>query len=115
MIGQTGALAFAVALGAAACTRDVPHVKQEEDPPPVKLVADPPPTGLPAFQPSAAPHVAAPSAAGRRVGDHVSVRWHGTCYAARILGVPSSGSYLITYEGYGHSWDETVSESRICK
>jgi hypothetical protein len=112
---RTSYLALAVVLCGAACTREVPRVKQDEDPPPVTLRAEPPPTGLPPFTPSATPHVAAPSAAGRRVGDHVSVRWHGTCYAARILGVPSPGSYLITYDGYGHSWDETVGENRICK
>jgi hypothetical protein len=112
-----------VVLGGVACTRKVPHVKQEEDPPAVTVVADPPPSGLPAFQPSAAPHVAAPgapapgvpAAGGRRAGDHVRVRWQGTCYAAHILRVQGPGSYLITYEGYSHSWDETVGENRICK
>jgi hypothetical protein len=43
------------------------------------------------------------------------VNWKGKCYASRILSVPRPGSYFITYEGYSHSWDETVDESRICK
>jgi hypothetical protein len=106
---------LALVLGGVACTREVPHVKQEEDPPQVTVVADPPPSGLPPFQPSAAPHVAAPSSPGRHVGDHVMVRWQGTCYAAHILRVQGPGSYFITYERYSHGWDETVGESRICK
>jgi hypothetical protein len=89
-------------------------VKREEDPPPVQLVAEPPPSGIPAFTASATPRSSGPSG-GRKVGDRVMVRWGGTCYASRILAVHGPGSYLITYDGYGHSWDETVGESRICK
>lgn len=51
----------------------------------------------------------------RKQGDRVQVRWKGQCYAARILSVAKGGMYFITYEGYAHSWDETVGESRICK
>jgi hypothetical protein len=51
----------------------------------------------------------------RKVGDRISVRWKGSCYASRILSVAKPGVYFITYEGYAHSWDETIGESRICK
>ena len=51
---------------------------------------------------------------GRKVGDRISVRWKGSCYASRILSVAKPGVYFITYEGYDHSWDETITEGRIC-
>ena len=109
-------LACAVAVAAlAACRREEPHVKADEDPPPVKLVVDPPPSGMPAFTATAAPRAAVASTEGRRAGDHVRVRWGGTCYAARITSVASPGAYRITYDGYSHAWDETIGESRICK
>jgi hypothetical protein len=51
----------------------------------------------------------------RRVGDRVEVNWKGTCYAARIVRIPEAGSYLITYEGYARSWDETIQDDRFCR
>lgn len=51
----------------------------------------------------------------RKVGDRISVRWKGSCYPSRILSAPKPGVYFITYEGYAHSWDETIGEGRICK
>lgn len=82
----------------------------------------PPPAATPAAPPvqTAAAPVPAPAPAPvggplRRAGDRVNVRWKGKCYAARILSVPKPGAYFITYEGYNHSWDETVGETRICK
>jgi hypothetical protein len=72
------------------------------------------------LSPVAAPTAiaAAPAPAGvpaRKVGDRISVRWKGSCYASKILSVAKPGVYFITYEGYAHSWDETIGESRICK
>lgn len=61
------------------------------------------------------PSIPAQQVAGRKQGDRVQVRWKGQCYAARILSVAKGGTYFITYEGYAHSWDETIGESRICK
>jgi hypothetical protein len=61
-----------------------------------------------------APPPARRTSSGRRVGDRVDVRWNGTCYAARILQADGRG-YLITYEGYARSWDETIQEDRFCR
>jgi hypothetical protein len=104
-----------------ACKREVPHVREDDEPAPVALTEEPPPSGPPAFSgappaPNRAPMAVGAAAPGsRRAGDHVRVRWHGTCYAARILRPNGAGAYLITYDGYNHSCDETVGESRICK
>jgi hypothetical protein len=46
------------------------------------------------------------------VGSAVRVLWRGKWYAARVLNV-SKGQYLITYDGYDHSWDEWVGSGRI--
>jgi hypothetical protein len=62
-----------------------------------------------------APAPRSPAESSRRAGESVSVRWKGSCYPARILRVTGPGAYLVTYDGYAHSWDETVGESRICK
>jgi hypothetical protein len=94
----------------------------EASPPPdVTLTPDPqPPGAAPADSAPAVPHHVTPAqqgvaAPGRRAGQRVQVEWHGKCYAARIVSVPRPGAYFITYEGYDHSWDETVGENRICK
>lgn len=108
-----GLLACCLAL--AGCKQKKQWV-EPEPPPLTKLTADPTPTTPAAVE--SAPAARRPlggSTSGRRAGDHVSVRWKGSCYAARILSVAGPGAYFITYEGYDHSWDETVGESRICK
>ena len=64
--------------------------------------------------PSDAPAASGAVGAARKAGDRVNVRWKGRCYPARILKVAKPGTYFITYEGYSHSWDETVGDNRIC-
>jgi len=48
-----------------------------------------------------------------KMGEHVRVDWHGQLYAARITGIVGDEKYRVTYEGYGHEWDEIVGRSRI--
>jgi hypothetical protein len=108
-----GLLAGALAL--TGCKRRERRI-EPEPPPPTELTADPTPSGAPALAPGS-PTARRPVGANtgaRRVGDHLSVSWKGSCYPARILAVAGPGSYLITYEGYDHSWDETIGEGRVC-
>ena len=49
-----------------------------------------------------------------KVGERIQVEWKGDCYPARIVKVVRPGAYFITYEGYDHSWDETITKGRIC-
>ena len=48
-----------------------------------------------------------------KIGARVRVEWHGQTYPAVIDGIVGQERYRITYEGYGHEWDEIVGLSRI--
>jgi hypothetical protein len=48
-----------------------------------------------------------------KYGERVRVEWHGQIYNATITGIVGQERYRITYDGYGHEWDETVGLSRI--
>lgn len=48
-----------------------------------------------------------------KIGARVRVEWHGQMYSATIDGIVGQERYRITYEGYGHEWDEIVGLSRI--
>jgi hypothetical protein len=100
---------------ASGCKREVPRI--EPSPPPLVTVAADPTPSAPAAADSTppAPRPLTPGSTGRRAGQRVQVRWKGNCYPAHIVSVPRPGAYFITYDGYDHSWDETVGESRICK
>ena len=45
-------------------------------------------------------------------GQKVEVLWKGTWYKATVLEAKEN-AYKIHYDGYGSSWDETVTSSRI--
>ncbi len=48
-----------------------------------------------------------------KLSDHVRVEWHGQVYPATISGIVGPEKYRVTYDGYGHEWDEIVGLSRI--
>ncbi len=48
-----------------------------------------------------------------KLNDHVRVEWHGQIYPAMITGIVGQEKYRVTYDGYGHEWDEIVGLSRI--
>jgi hypothetical protein len=48
-----------------------------------------------------------------KMGDHVRVEWHGQIYPATISGIVGQEKYRVSYDGYGHEWDEIVGLSRI--
>lgn len=48
-----------------------------------------------------------------KLNDHVRVEWHGQIYPATITGIVGQEKYRVTYDGYGHEWDEIVGLSRI--
>jgi hypothetical protein len=48
-----------------------------------------------------------------KLNDRVRVEWHGQIYSATITGVVGNEQYRVTYDGYGHEWDEIVGLSRI--
>lgn len=104
--GGRAALRFVV-LGLLVCAVGLAGCKRRSEDVADTSVALPAAVGLPS--------IPVQQVAGRKQGDRVQVRWKGKCYAARILSVATGGMYFITYEGYAHSWDETVGESRICK
>lgn len=47
-----------------------------------------------------------------RVGTHVKVETEGKWYAARVVQV-RGGAHYVTYDGYGHEYDEWVSSDRV--
>lgn len=49
-----------------------------------------------------------------QAGDHVQVLWEGKYWNARVVNA-ESGSYYITYDGYGAEWNEWVDDTRIRK
>jgi len=56
---------------------------------------------------------AAPSKGGSySVGDSVDVNWKGQWYPARVISA-GKDKWKIHYDGYGNSWDEWVTASRI--
>ncbi len=89
-------------LALVACKRGSPSSQE------VPTAAPAGPTGL-GLSPGAPATVIGP-----KTGDRIQVRWKGTCYAAKILKVAAGPSYFITYEGYDHSWDETITPARLC-
>jgi hypothetical protein len=48
-----------------------------------------------------------------KMGERVRVEWHGRIYGAQITGIVGQEKYRVTYDGYGHEWDEIVGLSRI--
>jgi hypothetical protein len=46
-------------------------------------------------------------------GEHVRVEWHGQLYTATITGIVGQEKYRVSYDGYGHEWDEIVGLARI--
>ncbi len=46
------------------------------------------------------------------VGDAVNIDWKGKLYPGKILEV-KPGSYLVSYDGYGTEWNETVKPERL--
>jgi len=48
-----------------------------------------------------------------KMGDHVRVEWHGQIYPATVSGIVGQEKYRVSYDGYGHEWDEIVGLSRI--
>lgn len=48
-----------------------------------------------------------------KLNDRVRVEWHGQIYSATISGIVGPEQYRVTYDGYGHEWDEIVGLSRI--
>jgi hypothetical protein len=61
-------------------------------------------------QPSRAQRYA-PASAAARAGDPLLVEWQGSWWKAHVLGV-ERGQLTISYDGYGHEWDETIDRSR---
>jgi hypothetical protein len=49
--------------------------------------------------------------AGARAGGALLVEWKGSFWKAHVLGV-ERGQLTISYDGYGHEWDETIDRSR---
>ncbi len=48
-----------------------------------------------------------------KLNDHVRVEWHGQIYPARVTGIVGQEKYRVSYDGYGHEWDEIVGLARI--
>jgi hypothetical protein len=48
-----------------------------------------------------------------KMGDHMRVEWHGQIYPATVSGIVGQEKYRVSYDGYGHEWDEIVGLSRI--
>lgn len=49
---------------------------------------------------------------GPAAGAHVRILWSGSWYPGRVLRVDGD-RYLVSYDGYGSSWDEWVDASRL--
>ena len=47
-----------------------------------------------------------------KIGEKVEIEWKKQWYPATIVNV-NGGSHLVTYNGYGHDWDEWVTYKRI--
>jgi hypothetical protein len=47
------------------------------------------------------------------VGAEVYVEWQGRWWKAIVRDAPGNGRWLIHYEGWARSWDETVGPDRI--
>lgn len=47
------------------------------------------------------------------VGMHVLVQWSDRWWAASVLAVLPDGRAMITYDGYGSGWDESVGLDRV--
>lgn len=99
-----------VCLAACGPPREADLVHIPALPVPVARPAPSPPVVAREPRPSAP---AAPEPAGRKKGSKVWVEWHGTPYAATVLGTTSDGKTRIHYDGYGDEWDEDVTEDRI--
>lgn len=78
-------------------------------------VTPPPPPEKVTKAAGVSPKDSGPAARGTpyKAGDRVRVQWRGSTYAATIVAVVGSDSYLVHYDGYEAAWDETVKVERI--
>lgn len=50
-----------------------------------------------------------------QVNDIVEIEWKGKWYDGKVLEKKSNGTYLVSYDGFDSSWNETLVNSRIRK
>lgn len=50
-----------------------------------------------------------------KIGERVSVEWHGSWWAATVIALPAPNRYRVHYDNYDSSWDENVDPTRIRK